>query len=127
MNSQVGLQSQQSLPATLKQANIETSIASFKIKDSSIKLESNKDRLNLNNDSQTYTKKQVRDFTKKLNEAIGPLNTFVQFGVDKHNIFYIAVIDKQTGKILSRFPAAQAPYVLQKIKEPIGIIFDTKG
>lgn len=73
------------------------------------------------------TQEELDKQIKKLNESIGPLSTFIKFGVDKNNVFFVSVIDKKNDEVISRFPAAKAENIIQKLKEPIGIIFDTKG
>lgn len=73
------------------------------------------------------TQAEVQKQIKKLNESIGPLSTFIKFGVDKNNVFFVSVIDKKNDEVISRFPAAKAESIIQKLKEPIGIIFDQKG
>ncbi len=73
------------------------------------------------------TQQEIQQQIKKLNESIGPLSTFIKFGVDKNDVFFVSVIDKKNNEVISRFPAAKAENIIQKLKEPIGIIFDTKG
>ncbi len=73
------------------------------------------------------TQQEIQKQIKKLNESIGPLSTFIKFGVDKNDVFFVSVIDKKNNEVISRFPAAKAENIIQKLKEPIGIIFDTKG
>jgi len=73
------------------------------------------------------TQQEIQKQIKKLNESIGPLSTFIKFGVDKNDVFFVSVIDKKNNEVISRFPAAKAEHIIQKLKEPIGIIFDTKG
>ena len=73
------------------------------------------------------SKKDVDELVKKLNEAMAPLNTDIKFGVDQHDIFYVAAVDAKTNKIIRRFPAEQAQDFLPKMQEVSGILFDSKG
>jgi flagellar protein FlaG len=84
----------------------------------------------LQNDASTEkinSKKDVEDLVKKLNHAITPLSPDIKFGVDQNDIFYVAVIDVKTDKIIRRFPAEQAQDFLPKMQEVTGILFDSKG
>jgi len=71
--------------------------------------------------------KDVEHLVKKLNDAMAPLNTNIKFGVDQHDIFYVATIDVKTDRIIRRFPAEQAQNFLPKMQEVTGILFDSKG
>ena len=71
--------------------------------------------------------KDVEDLVKKLNDAMAPLNTDIKFGVDQHDIFYVAAIDAKTHRMIRRFPAEQAQDFLPKMQEVTGILFDSKG
>ncbi|HFB53591.1 MAG TPA: flagellar protein FlaG [Sulfurimonas autotrophica] len=73
------------------------------------------------------SKKDVDELVKKLNEAMAPLNTNIKFGVDQHDIFYVAAIDVKTDRMIRRFPAEQAQDFLPKMQEVTGILFDSKG
>ncbi len=126
-NSSSNHQPQQQTPIASKYSNMNVKNSSLKLLDNSSILSAKQVETDINSKPKIYTKKQVETLVNNLNKTIGILNTFIQFGVDKNNIFYVAVIDKQTDKILSRFPAAQATNVLTKLKESIGIIFDAKG
>ena len=80
-----------------------------------------------NHSKKLDTKASVEDLVKQLNDALSPLNTDVQFGVDRNDIFYVAAIDKKTDTIIRRFPAAKAQEFLPKMQEVSGILFDSKG
>jgi len=73
------------------------------------------------------SQKDVEELVKKLNEAMSPLSTDIKFGVDQHDIFYVAAIDAKTHKMIRRFPAEQAQDFLPKMQEVTGILFDSKG
>ncbi|WP_373070463.1 flagellar protein FlaG [Sulfurimonas sp.] len=73
------------------------------------------------------SKEQVEDLVKKLNDALAPMKTDLSFGVDKNDIFYVAVNETKTNKMIRRFPAEQALEFLPKMKEVTGMLFDTKG
>ena len=73
------------------------------------------------------SKEKVEDLVKKLNEALAPMKTDLSFGVDMDDIFYVAVSETKTNKMIRRFPAEQAQDFLPKMKEITGMLFDTKG
>ena len=73
------------------------------------------------------SKEQVQDLVKKLNDALSPMKTDLSFGVDKDDIFYVAVNDVKNDKMIRRFPAEKAMEFLPKMKEVTGMLFDTKG
>ena len=73
------------------------------------------------------SKKDVQDLVKKLNDALSPIGTNLQFGVDSKDVFYVSVIDQKTDKMIRRFPAEQAQDFLPKMQEVTGILFDHKG
>lgn len=73
------------------------------------------------------SKEQVEDLVKKLNDALAPMKTDLSFGVDMDDIFYVAVNETKTNKMIRRFPAEQAQEFLPKMKEVTGMLFDTKG
>jgi flagellar protein FlaG len=73
------------------------------------------------------SKEQVEDLVKKLNDALAPMKTDLSFGVDQDDIFYVAVNEAKTNKMIRRFPAEQAQEFLPKMKEVTGMLFDTKG
>lgn len=75
----------------------------------------------------TNSKEDVEDLVKKLNSALAPLSTNIQFGVDRDDVFYVAAIDAKTGKIIRRFPVEEANKLLPKMQEVTGILFDSKG
>ena len=73
------------------------------------------------------SQKDVEELVKKLNDAMSPLSTDIKFGVDQHDIFYVAAIDAKTHRMIRRFPAEQAQDFLPKMQEVTGILFDSKG
>ncbi|MCW8837987.1 MAG: flagellar protein FlaG [Thiovulaceae bacterium] len=73
------------------------------------------------------SKEQVENLVKKLNDALAPMRTDLSFGVDMDDIFYVAVNEAKTNKMIRRFPAEQAQDFLPKMKEVTGMLFDTKG
>jgi len=80
-----------------------------------------------NHGTKINSKKDVQDLVQKLNDALSPIGTNLQFGVDTQDIFYVSVIDQKTDKLISRFPAEQAQDFLPKMQEVTGILFDHKG
>ncbi len=73
------------------------------------------------------SKEQVENLVQKLNDALSPMKTDLSFGVDKNDIFYVAVNDVKTDRLIRRFPAEQAQDFLPKMREVTGMLFDTKG
>jgi flagellar protein FlaG len=82
---------------------------------------------NAQQQSNFQNKDQVKNLVQNLNQAISPLNTSIKFGVDRHDVFFVSVLDTKTDKVISRFPAEQAAQVLPKAKALVGVIFDKKG
>ncbi len=80
-----------------------------------------------NHGTKINSKKDVQDLVKKLNDALSPIGTNLQFGVDSKDVFYVSVIDQKTDKMIRRFPAEQAQDFLPKMQEVTGILFDHKG
>jgi len=73
------------------------------------------------------SKSKTEDLVKQLNHAISPISTDVKFGLDKNDIYYVAVIDTKTDKMIRRFPAEKGFQILPKMKEVTGLLFDSKG
>ena len=73
------------------------------------------------------SKKQMDELIDELNNAVEPMNTSLKFGVDKDDIFFVAVIDTETNQMIRRFPAEKAVSFLSKMQEVTGILFDSKG
>jgi len=73
------------------------------------------------------SKKQVENLVKQLNDALAPMRTDLSFGVDLDDVFYVAVNESATDKMIRRFPAEQAQGFLEKMQEVTGMLFDTKG
>jgi len=70
---------------------------------------------------------QVKKLIEELNDALSPFNTNIKFGVDNQDIFYVAVIEAKTNKMIRRFPAEEAQRILPKMQEVKGVLFDSKG
>lgn len=74
------------------------------------------------------TQEQMDQLIEKLNRSLDPFNTSLRFGFDnKSEDFYVSVIDTSTNRTLRRFPVEQAEYILPKIQEVNGFLFDEKG
>ena len=73
------------------------------------------------------SEKDVKDLVNQLNKALAPLNPNIKFGVDSDDVFFVAVRESETDKLIRRFPAEQAHDFLPKMQEVSGILFDTKG
>jgi len=69
----------------------------------------------------------TKSLVDKLNKEMEVLGTDLKFGVDKHDTFYVSVIDKKTNEVIRRWPAEKAEVLLPKMKEVTGLLFDTKG
>ncbi len=80
-----------------------------------------------NSETKIQTAKDVQDLVKKLNTALSPMSTDVKFGVDSQDIFYVAVVDSKSDRMIRRFPAEQAQSLLPKMQEVTGVLFDHKG
>jgi flagellar protein FlaG len=80
-----------------------------------------------NNGTKIKSESDVKDLVSQLNKALLPISTDIEFGVDKDDVFYVSIYEKETNKFISRFPAEKAEGFLPKIEEVVGMIFDTKG
>ncbi len=80
-----------------------------------------------NNKKLLENEKDIQKLVEDLNSQISLLNTTLRFGVDKHDTFYVSIVDKKTDKVIRRWPAEQAEALLPKMKEFTGMLFDTKG
>jgi len=73
------------------------------------------------------SKEDVEALVEKLNKAMAPMNTNLEFGVDLDDIFYVSVVESETSKMIRRFPAEKAADFLPKMQEVTGMLFDLKG
>jgi len=74
------------------------------------------------------SEKDIESLVKELNESISPFRTSLRFGFDNTSEdFYVSVIESQSNRIISRFPAEKAASFLPKIQEVNGFLFDQKG
>lgn len=95
------------------------------------KAEINQEKLVQNNaqDSKKIdSEKDMESLVKELNESISPFRTSLRFGFDNTSEdFYVSVIESQSNRVISRFPAEKAAEFLPKIQEVNGFLFDQKG
>ncbi len=89
--------------------------------------ESSNKAIEENNKKLLNSEKDVQKLVEDLNQEISILNTSLKFGVDKSDVFYVSVIDKNTDRMIRRWPAEEAKGLLPKMKEFTGMLFDTKG
>ena len=80
-----------------------------------------------NHDKQKI-QKELSSLTKKLNDEISLLSTDIKFGFsDDINGLFVNVVDTKTDKILRQFPSEDAVDIMSKMRELVGMLFDTKG
>jgi flagellar protein FlaG len=66
--------------------------------------------------------------TEDLNKEMNPLNINVKFGFeDKIGEMFVSVFEKDTNKLIRKFPSDEAVALMSKMREIIGIIFDKKA
>jgi len=79
-------------------------------------------------ESEDELKAQLQDIVEKLNEEMEPMKTDIRFGFEeKTDTFYVSVVDSKTDKEIRRFPTDEALRLMEKMREVVGQIFDTKG
>lgn len=95
------------------------------------KAEINQEKLVQNNaqdGKKIDSEKDMESLVKELNESISPFRTSLRFGFDNTSEdFYVSVIESQSNRVISRFPAEKAAEFLPKIQEVNGFLFDKKG
>jgi flagellar protein FlaG len=79
------------------------------------------------NGTKITSQSNVVELVSQLNVALKPISTDIQFSVDKDNVFYVSIHEKETDKFLRRFPAEKAEDFLSKMREVTGVLFDTVG
>lgn len=73
-------------------------------------------------------KKELMQLTDNLNKEMNPLNVGVRFGFeDKIGEMSVSVFEKDTDKLIRKFPSDEAVALMTKMREIIGIIFDKKA
>jgi len=120
----VARQQQTQVAAAENHARAQSQVHEVQQASSAPKIEQEK---NVNEISKIDSKEKVEDLVKKLNDALSPISTDIKFGVDRQDVFYVAVIDEKHDRMLRRFPAEQAQELLPKMQEVGGILFDSKG
>ncbi len=79
------------------------------------------------NDITSNSQMKTSELIDELNQIFLPMNTGIRFGVDKDDVFFISVFEIETDKLLRRFPREKGFELLPKVKELIGILFDSHG
>ncbi|MEA1919177.1 MAG: flagellar protein FlaG [Campylobacterota bacterium] len=92
------------------------------------KAEINQEKLSNQNTQKIDSQKDMESLVKDLNDSISPFRTSLRFGFDNtSDDFYVSVIEAESNRLISRFPAEQAADFLPKIQEVNGFLFDQKG
>jgi flagellar protein FlaG len=92
------------------------------------KAEINQEKTSEQNVQKIDSEKDMETLVKELNDSISPFRTSLRFGFDNSSSdFYVSVIESQTNRMISRFPAEKAVEFLPKIQEVNGFLFDQKG
>ena len=79
------------------------------------------------NGTKINSENDVKELVSQLNNALAPISTDIQFAVDKDDIFFVSIHEKETNRFIRRFPAEKAEDFLSKMREVTGVLFDTKG
>lgn len=73
-------------------------------------------------------KQELMKLTEDLNKEMNPLNINVKFGFeDKIGEMSVSVFEKDSNKLIRKFPSDEAVALMTKMREIIGIIFDKKA
>lgn len=73
-------------------------------------------------------KRELMKLTEDLNREMDPLNINVRFGFeDKIGEMSVSVYEKDSNKLIRKFPSDEAIALMIKMREIIGIIFDKKA
>jgi len=79
-------------------------------------------------DQKLNSKEELKKLVEDLNKTIEPLKTTLKFGFDDTiEELFVSVIDKDTNRVLRRYPAEQAARLMPKIEELSGLLVDEKG
>lgn len=77
---------------------------------------------------QQNLRSELAKLTEDLNKEMNPLNINVRFGFeDKIGEMNVSVFEKDTNKLIRKFPSDEAVALMSKMREIIGIIFDKKA
>lgn len=81
-----------------------------------------------NHQDKKEIEQQLKETVKNLNKQMDSLNTNITFGFnDKLSSMYVDVTERNTGKLIRKFPTEEAMKLSEHFKEIIGMIFDEKG
>ncbi len=73
-------------------------------------------------------KQELIKLTERLNVEMNPLNLRVRFGYnDKIGEMFVSVFEKDSNRLLRKFPTDEAVDLMAKMREINGIIFDKKA
>lgn len=73
-------------------------------------------------------KQELIKLTERLNVEMNPLNLRVRFGYnDKIGEMFVSVFEKDSNRLLRKFPTDEAVDLMAKMREINGIIFDNKA
>lgn len=73
-------------------------------------------------------KRELIKLTEQLNVEMNPLNLSVRFGYnDKIGEMFVSVFEKDSNKLLRKFPTDEAIDLMAKMREINGIIFDKQA
>jgi len=78
-------------------------------------------------DSQTLSEAELKNLVTALEKGIKQFNRRFEFDINKEiNRIVVKVIDKDTDKVIREIPPSEIQNLLVKIKEAIGLLFDTE-
>lgn len=74
--------------------------------------------------SKIESEKDVENLVEKLNKAVESSGISIKFGVDRDDVFYVSVIDKETSDVIRRFPAEKGMDFVDNMEELTGMLVD---
>lgn len=73
-------------------------------------------------------REQMQKAAEELNKQIGPFNANVKFGYSEDiSGMYVSVSEASSGRLIRQIPSEEAIALTAKMKEIVGMIFDTKA
>ncbi len=111
----------------MKAASTESTQHSVAQSSSASSIQKQADELNKDSEKKDL-KQELMKLTENLNKEMNPLNIGVRFGFeDKIGEMSVSVFEKDTDKLIRKFPSDEAVALMTKMREIIGIIFDKKA
>lgn len=111
----------------MKPASTESTQPSIAQSSSASSIQKQADELNKDSERKDL-KQELMKLTENLNKEMNPLNIGVRFGFeDKIGEMSVSVFEKDTDKLIRKFPSDEAVALMTKMREIIGIIFDKKA